>query len=122
MVLQSSWSEPFPTWLGCAELQCVDCFGEAACFPGAAAELVEDVPGLELGVCPFAKGAERRAPVVGSSSRTMSGSLISDLAMVSRRRIPPDSASTGLSAFSLSWAKSSNSALRSRIAVRLVPK
>ena len=25
--------------------------------PGAAAELVEDVPGLELGVCPFAEDA-----------------------------------------------------------------
>ena len=42
----------------------------------------------------------------------MSGLLISDRAMVSRRRMPPDSASTGLSAFSVSWAKSSSSAVR----------
>ena len=43
----------------------MDCLGEAACFPGAAAELVKDVPGLELGVCPFVRGAEFRVGPVG---------------------------------------------------------
>jgi hypothetical protein len=39
--------EPFPSCLSLAELQYVDCLGDLAGFPGAAAELVEDVPGLE---------------------------------------------------------------------------
>lgn len=43
----------------------MDCLGELACFPGAAAELVEDVPGLELRVCPFSDCAEFRVGTVG---------------------------------------------------------
>src|ERR1700755_1608725 len=58
-------TEPIPTWLGPVNLQCVDRLGEFPGAPGAAAELVEDVPGLELGVCPFAEGAEFRVGAVG---------------------------------------------------------
>ena len=42
--------EPFPSWLCLADLQYVDGLGELAGAPGAAAELTEDSPGLELGV------------------------------------------------------------------------
>ena len=66
-IIHAQWanSEPFPSWLCLAELQYVDCLGELAGFPGAAAELVEDVPGLELRVCPFAECAEFRMGAVG---------------------------------------------------------
>src|SRR6516164_1940199 len=46
-------SEPFPSWLCLAGLQYVDGLGQLPSAPGAAAELAEDAPGLELGVCPF---------------------------------------------------------------------
>ena len=57
--------EPFSSWLGSVELQCVDGLGDLAGFPWAAAELVQDVPRLELGVCPFSEGAEFRVGAVG---------------------------------------------------------
>ena len=44
------YMEPFSSWLCLADLQCVDGLGELAGAPGAAAELAEDAPGLELGV------------------------------------------------------------------------
>jgi len=40
------------------DLQYVDGFGELAGAPGAAAQLAEDLPGLELGVGALARGAE----------------------------------------------------------------
>jgi hypothetical protein len=43
-------SEPFPSWLCLANLQYVDGLGELVGAPGAAAELTEDSPGLELGI------------------------------------------------------------------------
>ena len=52
----------------------------------------------------------------------MSGSLISDRAMVSRRFKPPDSGSTRSSARSASCTKSSSRADRSRITARDSPK
>jgi hypothetical protein len=59
---------------------------------------------------------------VGSSSSTISGSLTSERAMVSRRFIPPDSGSTLLSARSVSWTKSSSSSARRRATRRGMPK
>jgi hypothetical protein len=54
--------EPFPSCLSLAELQYVDCLGDLAGFPGAAAELVEDVPGLELVLsCAFALSPSARS-------------------------------------------------------------
>ena len=58
-------TEPIPTWLGLSELQYVDGLGEFPGLPGAAAELGEDFPDLELGVCPFAEGPELRVGAVG---------------------------------------------------------
>lgn len=58
-------SEPFPTWLGHVKLQCVDGLGEFPCARRAAAELVEDVPCLELGVRSLAGAAEFRMGAVG---------------------------------------------------------
>ena len=49
-----SISEPFSSCVCLAGLQNVDGLGELAGAPGAAAELAEDVPGLELGVRPLA--------------------------------------------------------------------
>jgi hypothetical protein len=43
-------NEPFPSWLCFADLQYVDGLGDLASAPGAAAELAENSPGLELGV------------------------------------------------------------------------
>src|SRR5215468_748732 len=58
-------NEAFPTslWLAC--LQYVNCLGELACSPGAAAELPEDSPCLELGVCAFARCAQPGVGAVG---------------------------------------------------------
>jgi hypothetical protein len=39
--------EPFSSCFGFADLQNVDCLGELTGAPGAAAELTEDLPGLE---------------------------------------------------------------------------
>jgi hypothetical protein len=39
-------SEPFSSCFGFADLQNVDCLGELTGAPGAAAELIEDLPGL----------------------------------------------------------------------------
>src|SRR5581483_11807192 len=47
------FSEPFPSWLCLADLQYVDGLGDLAGAPGAAAELSEDPPVLELGVRAF---------------------------------------------------------------------
>ena len=60
--------------------------------------------------------------MVGSSSSSNSGELISERAMVSRRFIPPDSVSTLASAFSTNCANSSNSAARRRHSAREMPK
>src|SRR5580693_7826161 len=46
--------EPFSSCFGLADLQYVDGLGELAGAPGAAAELAQDAPGLELGVRAFA--------------------------------------------------------------------
>ena len=43
-------TEPFPSCLCLADLQYVDCLGELPGTPGAAAELAQDPPGLQLGV------------------------------------------------------------------------
>ena len=43
----------------------MDGLGELAGAPGAAAQLAEDVPALELGVCPLAGPAEPRVGAVG---------------------------------------------------------
>jgi Transposase DDE domain len=58
-------SEPFPSGLCLAELQYVDGFGELPGAPGAAAELAEDAPGLELGVRTLAGCAELRVRFIG---------------------------------------------------------
>ena len=60
-------TEPFPSWLCLADLQYVDGLGEPPGFPGAAAELAEDLPGLELGVRSFAGSAEFRVRAVRRS-------------------------------------------------------
>src|ERR1700733_7846104 len=57
--------ELFPTWLCLAELQYVDGLRECPGAPRAAAELGEDLPYLELRVCPFAEGAELGVGFVG---------------------------------------------------------
>ena len=57
--------EAFPSWLSLAGLQYVDGLGELAGAPGAAAELTENPPGLELGVRALAGCAE---PGVGAVS------------------------------------------------------
>ena len=49
-VLRGLVSEPFSSCVCLADLQYVDGLGELAGAPGAAAELAEDVPVLELGV------------------------------------------------------------------------
>lgn len=43
----------------------MDGLGEFPGAPGAAAELAEDLPSLELGVCPFTGCAEFRVGAVG---------------------------------------------------------
>ena len=58
-------NQPFPSWLSLAGLQYVDSLGEFSGAPGAAAQLAEDVPALELGVCPLAGPAELRVGAVG---------------------------------------------------------
>jgi hypothetical protein len=58
-------TEPFSTWLCLADLKDVDGFGELAGAPGAAAELAEDPPGLELCVCAFPGCAELRVGAAG---------------------------------------------------------
>jgi hypothetical protein len=57
--------EPFSSRLCLAELQYVDGLGELAGAPGAAAELPQDVPGLELRVCPFPGSPQFRVGAVG---------------------------------------------------------
>jgi hypothetical protein len=68
-VSESTKIEPFSSWLclvmRLAELQYVNGLGEFPGAPGAAAELAEDLPGLELGVCPLAGAAEPRVGAVG---------------------------------------------------------
>jgi hypothetical protein len=49
-----TFSEPFSSCFSFADLQNVDGFGELSGAPGAAADLAEDVPALELGVGAFA--------------------------------------------------------------------
>jgi hypothetical protein len=58
-------NEPFPSWLCLANLQYVDGLRELTGAPGAAAELAENSPGLELGVRPLAGRAESRVRLVG---------------------------------------------------------
>src|SRR5579862_7956964 len=58
-------SEPIPTWLCLTELQYVDCLGKLAGAPGAAAELAEDPPCLQLSVRALAGCAEFRMGAVG---------------------------------------------------------
>ena len=58
-------TEPFPSSLCRVDLQGVDCLGELAGAPRAAAELAEDSPGLELGVRALAGCAEFRVGPVG---------------------------------------------------------
>ena len=52
----------------------------------------------------------------------MSGRLISERAMVSRRFMPPERDSTLDFAFSVSWTNSSSSSARSRTSRRGMPK
>ena len=54
--IEVAWldSEPFSSCVCLANLQNVDGLGELPGAPGAAAELAEDAPGLELGVRAFA--------------------------------------------------------------------
>src|SRR2546430_1734947 len=61
-------------------------------------------------------------PVVGSSSKRMSGSLISERAIVKRRFIPPDSGSTLESMRSSSCTNSSRRSARSWRTLREIPK
>ena len=49
-----NYTEPFSSCVCLADLQYVDGLGELSGAPGAAAELAEDPPGLELGVRPLA--------------------------------------------------------------------
>jgi putative transposase len=49
-LVKRDFTEPFSSWLCLADLQYVDGLGELSGAPGAAAELAEDPPGLELGV------------------------------------------------------------------------
>ena len=60
----------------------MDGLGELAGAPGAAAELAEDAPVLQLGVCPFSGGAEFR---VGAVSVLLGFGLV--LALVRDLRI-----------------------------------
>ena len=57
-------TEPFPSCLCRVNLQGVDGLGELAGTPGAAAELTENPPGLELCVRALAGGAEPRVVAV----------------------------------------------------------
>jgi hypothetical protein len=61
----AGFSEPFSSWLCGVDLQGVDGLGELPGAVGAAAELAEDPPVLEQGVCPLAGGAELRVGAVG---------------------------------------------------------
>ncbi len=47
-------TEPFPSWLCLADLQCVDGLGKLSRFPGAAAEFPEDLPGRGIWTMPWA--------------------------------------------------------------------
>jgi len=58
-------SEHFPSCLYLADLQCVNGLGELPGAPGTTAELVQDVPRLELGVRALAGRAELRVGAVG---------------------------------------------------------
>jgi hypothetical protein len=58
-------SEAFPSCLCLVGLQYVNGLGELAGTPGAAAELAENLPGLELGICALAGGAEPGVGAVG---------------------------------------------------------
>ena len=57
-------NEPFSS-SDFAGLQDMDGFGQLACPPGAAAELAQDAPGLELGVGAFARAAQPGMSPVG---------------------------------------------------------
>ena len=64
---------PDPTSGDLAGLKDVDGFGELPGAPGAAAELAQDPPGLELGVGAFAGGAE---PGMGAVGVLLRGGLV----------------------------------------------
>lgn len=57
--------ELIPSWLCLAKLQYVDGLGKFPGTPGAAAQLTENPPRLELRVRPFAGHAEFRVGAVG---------------------------------------------------------
>ena len=59
-------SEPFPSCLCVAELQYMDGLGELSGVPGAAPELAENPPGLELRVRALTRCAEPRVGAVAS--------------------------------------------------------
>ena len=61
-------------------------------------------------------------PVVGSSSRIMSGWLIRARPIVSRRFMPPDNGSTRSSRRSVRFMNSSSSSARSRMTARGMSK
>src|SRR5436190_18970366 len=75
-------SEPFSS-CGFAGLQDVDGFGEVARAPGAAAELAQDVPGLELGVRALAGCSE---PGVGLVRLFLRGGLVPPAVRGEQRR------------------------------------
>src|SRR5690349_25110786 len=58
-------TEPFPSCLCLAGLQNVDSLGELTGAPWAAAQLPENLPGLELGIRSLAGRAELRVDAVG---------------------------------------------------------
>src|SRR6266567_3964517 len=58
-------TEPFSSSVCLAYLQYVDGLGELAGAPGAAAELAENAPGLELGVRTLAGRPQSRVRAVG---------------------------------------------------------
>jgi hypothetical protein len=72
-VERTSDTEPFPTSLCCVNLQRVDGLGKLARAPRAAAELVQDVPGLELRVRALTGCAQ---PGVGPVGLFLGGRLV----------------------------------------------
>src|ERR1700756_1315159 len=62
--IKSPYSEPFSS-CDPASLKNVDGFGQLPGAPGAAAELAQDVPGLELGVGALAGRSQLRVGAVG---------------------------------------------------------
>jgi hypothetical protein len=63
--IEVSSTERFPPWLWLADLQYVDGLGKQPGAPGAAAELAENSPRLELGIRALAGCAEPRVGAVG---------------------------------------------------------